>query len=133
MYDDTGSPWAEGNTDTRTSGATRSPVEKRERTAAIAALTRGRQVVYAAHIGPVIKIGCTGNLALRLATLKSYNSAHAVDLLGFTFGDFPDEAEIHKQLRDHVARGREYYHPTAEVVSVVNGMREGYGLPPLTA
>lgn len=86
------------------------------------------QVVYAARTQDgCVKIGCTSNLYQRLAQLG------ADDLLGFTQGNFDDEAKIHAGLVDHRARGHEYYHPTPEVLAVVNEMRERFNLPHVAA
>jgi hypothetical protein len=86
------------------------------------------RVVYAARLTDgCIKIGCTSNLYQRL------NQLAATELLGFTPGDFDDEALIHAGLVEHQARGREYYHPTAIVLEVVNEMRERFNLPALVA
>jgi len=79
-----------------------------------------------------IKIGWTEHFGDRLRWLKSYVQQD-VELIGFQFGSRDDEQEIHADLRSFVARGREYYHPTPEVLAVVNAMRESLNMPPLAA
>lgn len=63
------------------------------------------EVVYAARVGEVIKIGWTTDLQRRLGALK------ADELLGFIPGNYDDEQDIHKELAIWAARGREWYHP----------------------
>lgn len=99
----------------------------RERFGALQSLVGDAQTLYAFRTRDnLIKIGCTRRLAKRRSEVKGKQ------LLGFMPGDFDDEAEIHASLAPHVARGLEYYHPTPEVLAVVNVMREPFGLPPLT-
>jgi hypothetical protein len=91
------------------------------------ALQGGRHVIYALRLpDDVIKIGCCADLAMRASQLHG-------QILGFRFGDFDEEREIHQQLRAHVARGREYYHPRPEVIAVVNELRDEFGLPHIAA
>lgn len=101
------------------------------------------QPAYAGHIlaalGPVvyalrskdghIKIGHTSNLAAR----RRHYSSKPDDLFAFRRGTEADEQAIHEQLRPFVARGREYYRWTPEVLAVVNDMRTDLGLDPLSA
>jgi hypothetical protein len=94
------------------------------RTAAMAAFG---EVVYAARVGPAIKIGHTANLGQR------YPSLAADELLGFRPGTYAEEQAIHTHLKPHRLRGREYYHETAEVIDVVNSIREFCRLEPLAA
>jgi hypothetical protein len=94
--------------------------------AAVNALTHGQQVLYAIRCPDgAIKIGCTKRLAIRSYQLHG-------QILGFTFGDFPDEAAIHDRLRPHLAHGQEYYHPTPAVMAVVNDMRDTFGMDHIT-
>lgn len=98
-----------------------------ERAAAIDAVIGDRSVVYAIRLADgVVKIGCTSNFRRRRRDFGA-----ATKLLAFQFGDAADEREIHRRLRQHLARGREYYHPAAEVIAVVNEMREKWNLPPI--
>lgn len=91
-------------------------------------------VIYAARLADdgFIKIGWTEHFAERLRFLKSYNQ-QSVELLAFQFGDRDAEQAIHAALRAHVARGREYYLPTPEVLTVVNEMRADLNMPPIAA
>lgn len=96
----------------------------RDRAEALRALTMGRQTLYALQLADgTVKIGCTADLAKRR---RSYPGS---EVLGFAFGEFEDEQAVHDRLRGSVARGREYYHRTAEVLSVVNEWRDELGLP----
>lgn len=84
-----------------------------------------KPMIYAVRTDDgLIKIGCSVNVARRSYTV-------GFEILGLRNGDYDDEAAIHAQLRDHVARGDEYYHPTAAVLAVVNAMRAGFGMAPL--
>jgi hypothetical protein len=84
-------------------------------------------VVYAVRVpGRVIKIGCTADLATRAQALG------AEEILAFKPGEYADEQLIHSGLVAHRHHGREYYHPTPEVMAVVNQMREDLGLDPAT-
>lgn len=112
----------------RPSAGRRVMVEKHDQARAIMALTAGMQVVYALRLTDgTIKIGCTSNLA------KRRNHYVGCEVLGFRPGDFEDEAEIHRTLKPHRARGFEYYHPTAEVIAAVNALRDHFGLPHIAA
>ncbi len=84
-------------------------------------------VIYAARLPDgVIKIGCTSNLGVRMWQLGA-----GTTLLGFRPGLRPEELQLHRTLRAHVHHGREYYHPTPEVMAVVNEMRDTLGLEPV--
>ena len=101
-----------------------------QRAEALRALQQGRPVVYAVRMADgIIKIGCSRNLAQRRRSIGPES-----EVLGFRFGDEADEAEIHERLAPHRARAIEYYHPTPEVLAVVNGLRSdgAIPLPPLT-
>lgn len=85
-------------------------------------------VVYAMRMpGRVIKIGCTSDLATRAQSLG------AVEILAFRPGTYADEQSIHSHLVAHRHHGREWYHPTVEVMATVNQMREDLGLDPASA
>lgn len=95
-------------------------------------LTETKSVLYAIRLSDgLIKIGWTSNLLSRWRWLKTRQGAH--EFLAFTFGTREDEGRVHRCLADHVARGREYYHPTPEVLAVVNGWRTAIGREPLAA
>jgi hypothetical protein len=84
-------------------------------------------VVYAVRLpGPVIKIGCSSHLGQRMLALG------AIEILAFKPGEYADEQAIHSTLVAHRHHGREYYHPTPEVMDVVNEMREDLGLAPVS-
>lgn len=84
-------------------------------------------VVYAVRLpGRIVKIGCSANLAARIQALG------AVEILAFKPGEYADEQAIHATLVAHRHHGREYYHPSPEVMAVVNQMREDLGLDPAT-
>lgn len=88
-------------------------------------------VVYVARLSDgIIKIGWTQNFGNRLRYLKSQNR-QSVTLLAFMFGDRDDEQEIHAQLTEHRARGREFYHPHPDVLAIVNTMRGDLGMEPI--
>lgn len=94
------------------------------RTAAMQALG---EVVYAVRVGNTIKIGHTADLGSRFTHLK------ADEMLAFRAGTYADEQDIHADLVEHLARGREWYHATPEVLAVVNAMRDELALPPVAA
>lgn len=84
-------------------------------------------VIYAVRLPDnVVKIGHTGNLASRSQRLGTN------ELLAFRPGTYADEQQIHRGLTDHRHHGREYYHPTPEVLALVNGMRDELGLDAIT-
>lgn len=101
--------------------------EHHGRREALLSFQAGRPVIYAAWVdGGLVKIGCTTDLYHRLSAIKG-------DLIGFRFGDFDEEREIHQQLADHVHHGREWYNPTPAVIAVANEFREALGLDPIAA
>ncbi len=82
-------------------------------------------VVYAiATFDGLVKIGYSGNMAQRY---RSYTRIG--QLVAWESGGTPErEAELHALLAPHAARGREWYHPTPEVLAVVYAMREALGI-----
>ena len=100
----------------------------KDRSAALRALTMGQPVVYAirTQLGD-IKIGCSTQLDRR-----RHQFGTNAEILAFTPGDFDAEAEIHERLQQYRSRGHEYYHPTPEVLAVVNEMRDYFSLPHLS-
>ena len=91
------------------------------------AFQAGEPMIYALELDDgTIKVGCTTDLAHRRSQLGG-------DLIGFKFGDFDEEADIHRSLRASRAHGREYYGRTAEVLEFVNELREPYGLAALAS
>jgi hypothetical protein len=100
-------------------------VTTRERNEALRALG---SVVYAARLpDDIIKIGYTTDLATRLLALG------ADDILAFKPGSYADEQQLHRALVEHRHHGREHYHPTPEVLAVINDMRDLLGLDPIAA
>lgn len=94
-----------------------------ERAAAIRALTAGRDVIYAIRRSDgVVKIGWTSDLTARRRRFGTDTR-----LLAIAFGEYDDEQAIHRRLRVHRAEGREFYHPTPEVLAVVNELRAQLG------
>lgn len=91
-------------------------------------------VVYAARLADgTIKIGWTERFHDRLRYLKHY-TGQDVELLAFRPGGYDDEQAIHASLIEHRLEGRrEYYHPTAAVLAVVNEMRDQFNLAHITA
>jgi hypothetical protein len=84
------------------------------------------EVVYAIDCPDgLIKIGHTTNLRDR----RRGHGVQFEDILAVMPGTFEDEQRIHDGLRDHVARGREYYHRHADVMDFVNGIRSRAGIP----
>jgi hypothetical protein len=78
----------------------------------------GEVVYFAKMADGTIKIGHTTDLARRRLTWGQPGQ-----LLAFRFGTYDDEQEIHRRLSAHVARGREWYHPTDEVMAEVESAR----------
>lgn len=109
----------------------RTPLTRRERNKALRhILEAGTSVIYAAQFPDgIIKIGCTSDLTHRLSAFAADGGA----LIGFMPGEYEDEQEIHRALREHVARGREWYNPTPEVLAAVNEMRDRFNMPHLAA
>lgn len=122
-YADRASPWTTRPTTGQTAG------KQRDRMPPIRAGELLGEVVYAVRLSDgSVKIGWTHNLGRR----KQHFGA-GTEVLGFRSGDRAAENALHASLKDCRVRGREYYHPTAEVLAVVNDMRNDLGLPPLTA
>ena len=88
-------------------------------------------VLYAVAVGDdTIKIGYTADVVRRLDHLRSETS-QPCRLLAIHFGTMDDEREVHRSLRAHLAHGHEWYHPTAEVLALVNEWRGAMGQQPL--
>lgn len=97
------------------------------RKTALRALQNGKRVIYAMSLPcGSIKIGCCNDLANRASQLHG-------KILGFRPGDIPEEMDIHRSLRAHVSRGREYYHPHPAVIAFVNELRDEFDLPHIAA
>jgi len=119
--------WADEPTASRYTDR-RIPRETYLRCHAVRALQNGRSMLYAFRLADgIIKIGCSRDVARRI------NAYPGADILAFRFGDFEDEQALHRSLAASVARGREYYHPTPEVLAVVNEMRADFRLEALAS
>lgn len=87
-------------------------------------------VVYAVRCRDgAIKIGWTSNIRNRIRELR----VPLDGILALVPGTLEDEQAVHAGLVEHRAHGREFYHPTPEVIAVVNEMRATYNLPLLAA
>lgn len=96
-------------------------------TSALDYVLGGQSVVYAMRMPDgAIKIGRSVNLANRCYQLHG-------QILGFLPGGHDEEQQIHRDLRAHRVRGKEYYSATAAVMAVVNEMRQPFGLPQIAA
>ena len=103
-----------------------------KQTARTYALNSIGPVVYAARMADgTIKFGHTSRLGRRLWDL-AYREQMKAELLAFRPGTYEDEQALHQRLAPHLHHGREWYHPTSAVMSTVNEMRDGFGLPRLT-
>lgn len=88
----------------------------------------GTELVYAIKMPDgIIKIGWTKNISERRRPLTTDYDA----ILAVLPGSYDDEQAIHDRLAKHVARGREYYHPHAEVLACVNELRSKVGVEPI--
>jgi len=86
-------------------------------------------VVYAATSRDgLIKIGFTTNLSRRLLPYGGWKS-----LLAALPGTYEQEQQIHADLAEHVAHGREFYHRHPDVLAVVNDMRARMGAEALAS
>lgn len=92
------------------------------------ALTALGAVVYAVRTNDgLVKVGHTTDLLRRAHQVGSGMKA----ILGWRPGTRQDEAEAHARLRDSLARGRETYSPTPQVLQFVNQMRADLGVLPI--
>lgn len=83
-------------------------------------------VLYAVRLRDgLIKIGYTARMDDRLYHFRG------CEVLAFKQALAEDEQPVHNGLKAHLAHGQEYYHPTPEVLAVVNDWREALGLQPL--
>jgi len=90
-------------------------------------------VVYAIKTADdLIKFGYTTNLFGRLAHY-GIGIKDARRLLMVKAGTPVTEQEILLRFARHVARGKEYFHPTGEIIEFINEHRSRMGVPPLSA
>lgn len=80
----------------------------------------------------LVKVGYSANLRKRM-TSYGITRKQFYRLLFVVPGTLEDEQCIHAVLRPHRARGREYYHPSGQVMEFVNDMRAEYGITPIAA
>lgn len=90
---------------------------------------RGVELIYAIRCKDgTIKIGWTKDLYHRRRDLNMAFDA----ILAVRPGTYEDEQALHDRLNPSVARGREYYHPTPEVLAYVNDLRTTMGVDPIS-
>jgi hypothetical protein len=90
----------------------------------------GTPVLYAIRLPDgIIKIGHTADIKNR----RKFFGAKPEDILAVLPGTYEQEQELHRQLKPSRARGWEYYHPTEQVLDVVNAMRSRLGVDALAA
>lgn len=90
----------------------------------------GVELIYAIRCpGGTIKIGYTRELLNRR---RHFDSAFKA-ILAIKPGTYADEQALHAQLRESVAHGREYYHPTPEVLAFINDIRADLGVDPIAS
>lgn len=91
------------------------------------ALIQFPPAVYAVRLADgIIKIGWSQRMMKRL---ERYGKG--ADLLAAFPSSLEHERVIHSRLREYRAHGREYYHPTPEVMAEVNQLRALSNLPAL--
>lgn len=97
------------------------------------ALQDVREVIYGIRtFDDLIKIGYTTNMAGRMR-YYGLNMSNTHRILFARSGTPEEERAVHGLLRPHLARGREYYHPTPEVIQFINFVRDGLGVAPIAA
>lgn len=86
-------------------------------------------VLYAVRTGGLIKFGFTTDAYERIRKYGDIRNS----VLALKPGTRADETALHRSLRAHCAKGREYYHPTPEVIALVNEWRTALNFEPITA
>lgn len=71
--------------------------------------------------------------AAMIAEVAQAERVGDAELLAIKPGTRADEADLHRQLVEHLHHGREWYNPTPEVLAVINEWREALGREPLAA
>lgn len=85
-------------------------------------------IIYFGRRNGLIKIGFTSGW---LESRMKRAGLHWPDLIAIRPGTLAEEQALHQQLRPHLARGREWYTPCAEIYDLVDEIRAGYRLPPV--
>lgn len=94
------------------------------------ALSETGEVIYVIRCDDgLIKIGHTGCLRDR----RRQHRADFTAILAVIPGTYEEEQAIHQRFAKHCAKGREYYHPTSEILAFVNDVRTKAGIPTLAA
>jgi hypothetical protein len=75
----------------------------------------------------LIKIGHTTRLDVRK---RAFGSGWK-HILALTPGTRSDETALHLRFAAHLARGREFYHPTPDLLGYINDLRLQLGVPAL--
>lgn len=89
---------------------------------------KGIEVIYAIRCPDgLVKIGHTADLLAR----RRHFDTDPTAILAVKQGTYDEEQAVHATLRASCARGREYYHPTAEVLGFINAIRHDCGLDPI--
>jgi hypothetical protein len=92
----------------------------------------GVELIYAIRCTDgLIKIGWTQDLMSRRRHFASSDAPEAI--LAIQPGTYEQEQALHQQLASSLARGKEYYHPTEQVLSLVNAIRSRLGADALAA
>lgn len=84
----------------------------------------GQCVYFVRTDDDLIKIGFTTKFHVRRLGL----GVSWENLLLVRRATFAVEQELHQRFAQHVARGREYYHPAPEIIDLINDEREAMGL-----
>jgi hypothetical protein len=95
--------------------------------AAAQALDELRSVVYFVAAHGLVKIGYTSNLRNRLATYGVERAA----LMAVIPGGRTEERAHHQRFAPDLARGREWFRPSAELMTYINDLRANAGVGPV--
>lgn len=82
-------------------------------------------VVYYIRVGTLVKIGYTADLAQRI---RKFNRDDCQLLAWRTGGSLGMERAIHARLHRSLAKGREWFIPSAEVMAEVRDARVACGI-----
>ena len=75
-------------------------------------------MIYFAHIGDEIKIGCCADMQDRIRKLK-YETGIKPKILGVMVGDRKTEAALHRMFGAHLIRGREWFAVCDEITRYI--------------